>query len=162
MATPLAELGQNTEIDENSSGETIIRNTQTGTEVRLADFVDIVGPLGDSSNPVTGTSHFKSVSTDIAQIGDAEAITQIDYGKVSVNVGAASDSTTNTNANQAVSITFDSEFDTPPTLVTGGQTGGALLIDEVNFVNITNASLILRNYSSFDPGELELYWVAIN
>jgi len=68
MATPLAELGQNTEIDENSSGETIIRNTQTGTEVRLADFVDIVGPLGDSSNPVAGTSHFESVNTEDATV----------------------------------------------------------------------------------------------
>jgi len=70
MATPLAELGQNTEIDENSNGETVIRNTQTGTEVRLADFVDVVGPLGDSSNPVAGTSHFESLNTDRASIGE--------------------------------------------------------------------------------------------
>lgn len=88
MATPLAELGQNTEIDENRNGETIIRNTQTGTEIRLTDFVDVVGPLGDSSNPVPGESHFESVNTGKITISD-----EIDFGEredVTISSGAIS------------------------------------------------------------------------
>jgi len=85
MVTPLAELGQNTEIDENSSGETIIRNTQTGTEIRLADFVDIVGPLGDSSNPIAGTSHFESLSADVASIGNVVGRIYQELGSQTIN-----------------------------------------------------------------------------
>jgi len=68
----LAKYGENTEIDENAAGDTVIRNTATGTEVLLSDFVDIVGGVGSSSNRVGGTSFFdgldaNSVNTDTTQ-----------------------------------------------------------------------------------------------
>lgn len=64
MVETTAALGEYTELVENNAGESILRNTNTGTEVKLADFIDIVGPLGSESNPVAGTSHFEALSTD--------------------------------------------------------------------------------------------------
>lgn len=43
MSNPLADLGNHTEIDEDGSGTTVIRNTQTGAEIQLGDFIDVVG-----------------------------------------------------------------------------------------------------------------------
>lgn len=46
MVETTATLGQYTELVENDAGETILKNTQTGTEIKLGDFIEVVGPLG--------------------------------------------------------------------------------------------------------------------
>jgi len=84
----LAKYGDNTEIDENAGGDTVIRNTATGTEILLADFVDIVGGVGSSSNRVSGTSYFDGL--------DANSVTTvsgtIDGGKEMWGVPSTSNS----------------------------------------------------------------------
>ena len=44
------QLGANTVVEENTSGEAVVKNTLTGTEVRLADFVDLVGSVNIDSD----------------------------------------------------------------------------------------------------------------
>jgi hypothetical protein len=69
MAEPIQQLGTNTELDEDANGVTILRNTATGTEIRLDDFVDIVGGFGEDGNPISGTSYFEAISTDQVNAG---------------------------------------------------------------------------------------------
>lgn len=64
MVETTAALGDFTELVENDAGESVLRNTDTGTEIKLADFIDIVGPLGSESDPVAGTSHFEALSAE--------------------------------------------------------------------------------------------------
>jgi len=79
----LAKYGENTELDEDANGNTIIRNTATGTEVLLADFVDIVGSFGSASNRVDGESFFDQVNANSLETGtviDSDTSTSYDVG----------------------------------------------------------------------------------
>jgi len=64
MAEPEITIGANTVVEENASGEPVIRNTSTGTEVNLEAFIDIVGGgLGSAENPVPDRSFFNAAES---------------------------------------------------------------------------------------------------
>lgn len=72
MTEPIHELGQNTELDEDANGDTVLRNTANGTSVKLANFIDIVGgSLGDTGDRVPGTSYFENI--DVGEL-DADTL----------------------------------------------------------------------------------------
>jgi len=65
----LAQYGANLElIEETTTNEVFIENTATGTRISLGDYLNIVGGLGDSGDPVPGASYFESVSTDAVNL----------------------------------------------------------------------------------------------
>jgi len=79
----LAKYGENTELDEDASGNTVIRNTATGTEVLLADFVDIVGSFGSAANRIDGESFFDQLnanSVETSTVIDSDDATSYDVG----------------------------------------------------------------------------------
>jgi len=93
----LAKYGENTEIDENAAGDTVIRNTATGTEVLLSDFVDIVGGVGSSSNRVGGTSFFDGLDANSVNTEESEVTgeTYIEARLSSAKTGQASNTFVN-------------------------------------------------------------------
>ena len=79
----LAKYGENTELDEDASGNTVIRNTATGTEVLLADFVDNVGSFGSAANRIDGESFFDQLnanSVETSTVIDSDDATSYDVG----------------------------------------------------------------------------------
>lgn len=63
---PLITLGDNVELHEDGDGNAVLRNTYTDVEVRLSDFVDIVGgSLGSPTNPLPSVT---AENTDTATL----------------------------------------------------------------------------------------------
>lgn len=68
MAEPIIKLGNNVEIDENSNGELVLRHTPSGATFEYDSSAGAwvpSDPLGTSSTPVSGTSHFNALNTDV-------------------------------------------------------------------------------------------------
>ena len=72
MSEPILELGDNSEINEDSEGDTVIRNTETGTSIKLTSFIDVVGAgLGEDSNRIS-ESFFEALDSTTLTTTDAE------------------------------------------------------------------------------------------
>ena len=69
MSQARYEIGENLVIVENEDGQGdgLIRNTATGAEIKLGDFVDVAGAIGSESDPVS-EGFFESVETEEADI----------------------------------------------------------------------------------------------
>jgi hypothetical protein len=120
--------------------------------------------LGTDSNPVPGTSHFESISTDSLTLsGDSVGI---ERGVVADVQGpsAASDATMDTQQNVAVSVTFDDPFGVEPVAASASwltPVGGV----NVEVVSVTQTGLEARifNYGTSDRSTLirDLVWLAV-
>ena len=92
------EIGENLVIVENEDGQGdgLIRNTATGAEIKLGDFVDVAGAIGSESDPVS-EGFFESVETESATVTN-----EVDAGSVST------ESATVTNEVDAGSVSTES------------------------------------------------------
>ena len=104
----LAKYGENTELDEDANGNTIIRNTATGTEVLLADFVDIVGSFGSASNRVDGESFFDQVNANQIDAGSVNTV-DLSIGESSAQIHLSSNQPF--SSNELTQIAFDAVTD---------------------------------------------------
>jgi len=121
MAEPIIELGTNVELDEDSNGDAVLRNTSTNVEIALKSFIDIVGgSIGDSSNRVPDTSYFTNVDntltdTDEFRFSDVnESPVSVDPATGTVDIDV---STSNWHdpiaATENITITFSGISTTP-------------------------------------------------
>ena len=78
MSQARYEIGENLVIVENEDGQGdgLIRNTATGAEIKLGDFVDVAGAIGSESDPVS-EGFFESVETESATVTN-----EVDAGSV--------------------------------------------------------------------------------
>ena len=124
MAEPQILIGNNTEVDEDSNGDTILRNTNNGNSIKLDTLTELSGAdvtitddddkmfIGDSQNwslryDATGTAlviRDEAAGTDIATFGDSGGSLDFDRS-VALNsggsLGAALDAGTNDISNIA-------------------------------------------------------------
>lgn len=67
MAEPIHQLGNNTELDEDSNGDTILRNTSNGNSVKLSTIIELLGSdtsLEDDTKLFFGTDDDWSIRFD--------------------------------------------------------------------------------------------------
>jgi len=148
----LGKLGENTEIDEDSNGNTVLRNTKTGVAITLAQAVELAnGGLGSDSQPVPNTSHFEAVSTEQADITNETLL------DVTLNSSLA------LSANTFSRIPFDqvakderNEFDTSNNVFVPDETGWYLVSYNVRFSSPSDGDKIQAQFNDFTAGVAEI------
>jgi len=111
------------------------------------------------------SAEFGSVNTGSVRVGSHPLINGIEVGATSVDLDAASDSSTDTANSTIVTITFDSEFDNPPEIFTRPvNRGDNPILSQVlvESVSTTSADLRAYNFSAINPVFQDIGWLAVD
>lgn len=120
---------------------------------------NVIGTINDRQDIWIEQGEANSFESGEVVVGDGNTISQIEFGSESLDVGAASDNTTDTRDQVSTTVSFSTTFPSTPRVIT---TTEDTRLDSIATGKSTSGfDLYLVNHTTDDPGNVPVDWVAI-